>query len=352
MRSSNGCAHSATTDGRGVGNSPSPGHRRVSLELPSDLLEQLDSLRSEWGLRSRGALLARLLETLLPRPHPEDADDASPEPGDGPECFDERGALVLVAGEGATALVADFDPIRPEADSSAFQPASPARGGIDLPGFVRRQSVQLHQSLHPRRDPREPQGLLPEVSASQLQQCLQRAREHWRELYGNQPGDAVFEAAMVWLAQEIWPQSDPSDGRPFSWSLALSEVRSFAPSLGDGPASFERVLVVAGLLEDPFSAATLEVRIPTLIRRFVHRFRRERRGASFETLQHTMTLHGALKLLKLPTAPGQRLTLREIRDAYRTAALACHPDSGGSTDAMRRINEAYQLLRELYRTAG
>jgi hypothetical protein len=26
-----------------------------------------------------------------------------------------------------------------------------------------------------------------------------------------------------------------------------------------------------------------------------------------------------------------------------------HPDSGGSTDAMRRLNEAYQMLKELYR---
>jgi curved DNA-binding protein CbpA len=30
-------------------------------------------------------------------------------------------------------------------------------------------------------------------------------------------------------------------------------------------------------------------------------------------------------------------------------ALQHHPDSGGSVEAMRRINEAYQLLKELYR---
>jgi curved DNA-binding protein CbpA len=62
-----------------------------------------------------------------------------------------------------------------------------------------------------------------------------------------------------------------------------------------------------------------------------------------------MTLHGALKLLQLPTAAGQRLTLPQIREAYREMALAHHPDSGGSEEAMRRLNEAYQLLKELYR---
>lgn len=65
-----------------------------------------------------------------------------------------------------------------------------------------------------------------------------------------------------------------------------------------------------------------------------------------------MTLHGALKLLQLPTAPGHRLSLREIKDAYRQVAIDVHPDSGGSTEAMRRVNEAYQLLKELYRPAA
>jgi hypothetical protein len=108
-------------------------------------------------------------------------------------------------------------------------------------------------------------------------------------------------------------------------------------------------MVVAGVLEDPYSAATLPLRIPTLIRRFVHRFRRRRSGSSFQTLEHTMTLQRALRLLQLPTDPGQRVTLGQIREAYRLMALTHHPDSGGSVEAMRRLNEAYQLLKELYR---
>jgi len=62
-----------------------------------------------------------------------------------------------------------------------------------------------------------------------------------------------------------------------------------------------------------------------------------------------MTLHGALKLLQLPTTAGHRLALAEIREAYRVQALDHHPDAGGSAEAMRRLNEAYQLLKELYR---
>lgn len=118
---------------------------------------------------------------------------------------------------------------------------------------------------------------------------------------------------------------------------------------GDSSPSLEKIIVTAGVLEDPFSAETLPLRIPTLMHRFVHRFRRRQRGTSFQTLESTMTLHGALRQLQLPTDPGQRVTLTQIRDAYREMALKHHPDSGGSLDTMRRLNEAYQLLKELYR---
>lgn len=325
--------------------------KRISLELPADLLERLDALKGEWGLRSRGDLFVRLLETLLPTAadaDPGELNDDEPEPS----AFDEQGALVLVAGAGASQLLADFDLELPEAPPSLDSQPSQPKGGIDLPGFVRRQSAQLKRSLQPRPATPDSGDVLPAAAPDQIQSSLQTARDHWQQLYGSAPGEAVLEAAMVWLSHDIWPQCDQSDGRPFTWSLALELVRGFAPSLPEGAASFERVMVVAGLLEDPFSASTLDLRVPTLIRRFVHRFRRRRKGTSFQTLEHTMTLHGALKLLQLPTAPGHRLTLREIREAYRQSAMGVHPDSGGSTEAMRRLNEAYQLLKELYRPAG
>ena len=42
-------------------------------------------------------------------------------------------------------------------------------------------------------------------------------------------------------------------------------------------------------------------------------------------------------------------TFRTIREAYKSIALETHPDAGGSTDQMRKLNEAYQLLKNLYR---
>jgi curved DNA-binding protein CbpA len=62
-----------------------------------------------------------------------------------------------------------------------------------------------------------------------------------------------------------------------------------------------------------------------------------------------MTVHGALKLLELPTVADRPYSLRDIREAYREQAQLHHPDAGGSADAMRRLNEAYQFLKERYR---
>jgi hypothetical protein len=329
--------------------------RRVSLELPVEWLDKIDSLKAEWGLRTRGDIVERLLEELFGDggsdaldPAATDSsrlDQSRPAQEEGLEA---QGALVLFSHAASGELVCGFD--HGEGDSPGEGgPAGQRSSGIDLPGFVRKQSAQLKRSLDPSSHTTSSDEPLPQLSSEVLRRALQQAKGHWQEIYGSEPGAAVLEAVMVWIAQDIWPQSDLSEGRPFTWSLASAVMERLTPGWQPGPASFERVMVMAGVLEDPFSAGTLEVRQPTLIRRFVQRFRRRKRGMSFETLAHTMTLHGALKLLNLPTAPGQRLTLEQIREAYRVLALQNHPDSGGCDQTMRRLNEAYQLLKELYR---
>lgn len=327
----------------------------MNLELPVELLEKIDGLKAEWGLRKRGDILERLLVEIFGNDEADgDPHDHAAMAGSGPQpgttTAEPSGALVLLQRDGAGELVVDFEA---DGDSASFEHDQRDHGlrggaGIDLPGFVRSQSHQLKRSLRPRARPVGHDDPLPQLGAEELDCALRMANQHWQEIYGSPPGEAVLEAAMVWIAQDIWPHSDLSEGRPFTWSLASQVMRRLAPSWPSGPASFERVMAMAGVLEDPFSAHTLELRQPTLIRRFVQRFRRRKRGMSFETLAHTMTLHGALRQLNLPTAPGHRLTLEQIREAYREQALANHPDAGGCDQTMRRLNEAYQLLKELY----
>lgn len=325
---------------------PRDSKQRLSVGLTPDRVQLLDRLKKEWGLRSRGDVVARLMDDLLGA-EAEDAgrnsegqNDAS---SNGPELDDAR-ALVLV---GRGSLRRHQDPLDPQSGSASQQGrAGPA---IDLPGFVRRRTDQLRSSLGQTTQNTPVVTPLPVVSSEGLEDAMREAHQHWLMLYGTPPGEAVLEAAMLWLGRDIWPQTDHADGRPFTWSAACRAMAELAPGWSDGPPSFERVMVTAGLLEDPFSSATLCLRVPTLIRNFVSRFRRRRHSTSFKTLEHTMTLQGALRLLQLPTTPGHSLTLGQIREAYRELALQHHPDSGGSVETMRRLNEAYQLLKDLYR---
>ena len=41
------------------------GYTRLSLELPRDVMEKIEALRIKWALRSRGAIIERLLQELL-----------------------------------------------------------------------------------------------------------------------------------------------------------------------------------------------------------------------------------------------------------------------------------------------
>ena len=377
--------------------------RRITLELSEDLLGWIDGLKSQMGFRNRGLIVEQLLRELVPELDDDDdgsLDDAAAiledkqsagEPDHEPEsaAVAEGGAVMEdsqleasshtadvasmatgtgVAGESeadddaaivliGTSKISKRDPKRvssEKSDQRVMRTGSAVGVGIQLPGFVRRQARAVKRSLAEQVAPAgdERNAGLALIPAEALQEALVRAQQHWLEIYGTPPSDAAQDAALTWLARDLWPQSDHSDGRPFSWGLAQKVLLSFAPSWTVGEPSLDRVITAAGILEDPFGASSLAVRVPTLITRFVQRQRsKQKRSTSFEAIDQSMTMHGALRLLQLPTIADRPYTLKEIREAYREQAQNHHPDAGGSADAMRRLNEAYQFLKERYRQA-
>ncbi|HCA60957.1 MAG: DnaJ domain-containing protein [Prochlorococcaceae cyanobacterium] len=305
--------------------------RRVSLELREDTIERLDALRKQWSLRSRGAAIQRLLDDLLqdlPAEHDVESEQ-DPQPED-----HLQGAIVLVSSTNETP--------EPEPEERST--------GINLPGFVSRRTTKLKRSLkEPVVSEAQASGERFEVmDDQQLSASIAAVQNQWMSLYGSEPSAAVLEAAMNWLGQDIWPSADASEGQSFTWNAVQQVMLGFCPSWEIREASVDRVVVAAGVLEDPFGAASLPMRVPSLVGRMTQRLRRRRRGSPFLDLQSTMSTQGSLKLLGLSTAPGFKLSLSDIREAYRQKALACHPDAGGSAEDMRRLNEAYQLLKQRY----
>ncbi len=348
--------------------------RRITLELPDHLVDRLDELKKEWCIRSRGDCLTRLLEEIwtdeidletgiddllesgtngnpvvLSVTTTPDANASTPDRLSTKPSYDEDRAIVLVR-QIQDSQEQDTASMLPS-DTSQSRESNTKSKGIDLPGFVRSRTQAIRTSLQQPQVQEEQRDspFVPVVSFDHLSACCAKAIDHWNNLYGSMPGATVLEAVMLWMARDIWPQLDGSEGRTFTWSQVNQSMQDVCADWAVQSPKFEHVIVAAAVLEDPFAAGSVEDRIPTLIRRFVNRFKRSRRVTSFETLESTMTLHGALRLLDLPTQAGASLTLRSIRDAYKKKAIEAHPDAGGSTDGMRRLNEAYQMLRELYR---
>ena len=325
--------------------------RRISVELSDTVLTRIDELRRAWGHRSRGPVVEQLLLMVLSqegeRLEGDSGEAEGLEPHPSLEVAPEASAMVPVS---IAALEAPLPAATADLDDDPPWPAEASSGrsvgGIDLPGFVRRRSREVRQSLGGDGSDALAGERTAVISAEQLRSCLGAVRDHWLELYGQSPQPPVVEGAVQWLAHDIWPAAEASGGQPFHWGALERVLEGLAPAWSSGAPNLERVLVAAGLLEDPFGAATLHLRIPSLVGRLVQRLRRRRRGSPFLDLGSTLTIQGSLRLLQLPTDPDHVLTLHQIREAYRQLALAPHPDTGGDPEAMRRLNEAYQLLKQ------
>jgi len=335
--------------------------KRISIDLPIDLVAGVDRLRKEWGFRARGLVFERLLEVILSNDlddniienkqldfnHKSNHDSSSAQNRIEISKQEEK-ALVIVGNKNIEIKNVAVNDVKSKDVQSNKQDS--VSTGIELPGFIRKQTTNLKRSLSKDKTFKNMEDTsITTINIDDLLKAKDAAEKHWIYLYGQKPTESVIEASMIWLARDIWPNVDGTENIPFTWNAACKMLNSYCSDWKIDSVTFDDVVILAGALEDPFSAKNLRSRIPTLIRRFVNKFKRSQNVTSFQTLESTMTVHGALKLLGLPTKAGSSLTLSFIRDAYKEKALSNHPDAGGSNETMRKLNEAYQLLKDLYK---
>ena len=335
--------------------------KRISIDLPIDLVAGVDRLRKEWGFRARGLVFERLLEVILSNDlddniienkqldfnHNSNHDSSSAQNRIEISKQEEK-ALVIVGNKNIEIKNVAVNDVESKDVQSNKQDS--VSTGIELPGFIRKQTTNLKRSLSKDKTFKNMEDTsITTINIDDLLKAKDAAEKHWIYLYGQKPTESVIEASMIWLARDIWPNVDGTENIPFTWNAACKMLNSYCSDWKIDSVTFDDVVILAGALEDPFSAKNLRSRIPTLIRRFVNKFKRSQNVTSFQTLESTMTVHGALKLLGLPTKAGSSLTLSFIRDAYKEKALSNHPDAGGSNETMRKLNEAYQLLKDLYK---
>ena len=335
--------------------------KRISIDLPIDLVDGVDRLRKEWGFRRRGQVFERLLQVILPKDLDEeiieneqldltynDIHDSISDQGGIENSKKEEKALVIVGNKNIEIKNVIVNDVK--TNNAKTNQKLTVSTGIELPGFIRKQATNLKKSLSKDKTFKNMEDTsITTINIDDLIKAKDAAEKHWIYLYGQKPTESVIEASMIWLARDIWPNVDGTENIPFTWNAACKLLNSYCREWKIESVTFDDVVILAGALEDPFSTKNLRNRIPTLIRRFVNKFKRSQNVTSFQTLESTMTVHGALKLLGLPTKAGSSLTLSFIRDAYKEKALSNHPDAGGLNENMRKLNEAYQLLKDLYK---
>ena len=332
--------------------------KRISIDLPEELISRFDQLRKEWGFRARGQVIEKLIKELLqeedlnPKNKQQTLDFTNKKDINEFSNFDEKTALVLIKRENEKEKEnqKESNNIKDRLFNNT-EVKEKTNLDINLPNFVGRKVKNLRRSINSEKIKEKINDIqINTIKENELIKCRIEIISHWKNLYGTIPNDHIIEAVMDWFNRDIWPNLEGTENLPFTWSAANKLMSELCPFWVKKNPSLEIVLLMIGVLEDPFATSDLINRIPTLVRRFVSRFKRKNKSNSFKALDSTMTVHGALKLLNLSTAAGSAHTLKKIREAYKSCALETHPDAGGSTDEMRKLNEAYQLLKNLYRT--
>ena len=328
--------------------------KRISIDLPEELISRFDQLRKEWGFRARGPVIEKLLtellqeEDLIPKTQQQTIDYSGKENINNDSNYHENSALVLIKSDVEEEKISkiSLENIKKQ-NAEVKEKRTP---DINLPNFVGKKVKNLRRSINIEKTNHKINDIeINSINENDLIKCRIEIISHWKNLYGSVPNEHIIEASMDWFSRDIWPNLDGTENLPFTWSAANKMMSEICPYWIKQNPSLELVILMIGVLEDPFATADLINRIPTLVRRFVSRFKRKYKSNSFNALDSTMTVHGALKLLELSTAAGSAHTLNKIREAYKNIALETHPDAGGSTDEMRKLNDAYQLLKNLYR---
>ena len=87
-------------------NSPQKANtKRISIDLPEELISRFDQLRKEWGLRARGPVIEKLLiellqeEDLIPKNQQQKLDFSGNQNNNEKPSIDENTALVLIKPE-------------------------------------------------------------------------------------------------------------------------------------------------------------------------------------------------------------------------------------------------------------
>ena len=207
--------------------------KRISIDLPEELISRFDQLRKEWGFRARGPVIEKILkeliqeEDLLPKNQQQEIDFNEKKNNNENLNIDENTALVLIKSD-IKKEVNEISLNRIISNNDQYKEKSNLN--IILPNFVEKRVKNLRRSINSEKLKENINDIqINTIKENELIKCRIALISHWKTLYGTVPNDHVVEASMDWFGRDIWPNLDGTENLPFTWSAANKFMSELCP---------------------------------------------------------------------------------------------------------------------------
>ena len=219
--------------------------KRISIDLPEELISRFDQLRKEWGFRARGPVIEKILKELLQE------DDLLPKNQQQEIDFNEKNNNENLNIDEDTALVLIKSDVKKEVNEISLnkrftnnnQYKEKSNPNISLPNFVEKKVKNLKRSINSEKLKENINDIpINTIKETELIKCRIALISHWKTLYGTAPNDHIIEASMDWFGRDIWPNLDGTENLPFTWSAANKLMSDLCPFWTKNPPWEEQIV--------------------------------------------------------------------------------------------------------------
>ena len=181
--------------------------KRISIDLPEELISRFDQLRKEWGFRARGPVIEKILkellqeDDLLPKNQQQEIDFNEKKNNNENLNIDENTSLVLIKSD----IKKEVNEISlNKRVSNNEQYKEKANINISLPNFVEKKVENLRRSINSEKLKENINDIeINTIKETDLIKCRIALISHWKTLYGTVPNDHVVEASMDWFGRDL-----------------------------------------------------------------------------------------------------------------------------------------------------
>ena len=161
--------------------------KRISIDLPEELISRFDQLRKEWGFRARGPVIEKILkellqeDDLLPKNQQQEIDFNENNNNNEKLNIDEDTALVLIKSE-VNKEVNEISLNKTVSNNNKHKEKS--NSNISLPNFVEKKVKNLRRSINSEKLKENINDIqINTIKETELIKCRIELISHWKTLY-------------------------------------------------------------------------------------------------------------------------------------------------------------------------